>query len=269
MLEEEQKKRLMDAMHYIGQITNFDDHCDDANCTIDTPQCEIMNAQAAIREIRFVLDPPMDTLQPGRLVGARERIFVEEWAKENQAHHGECNSYVLQHILSTEKRQTLGGPVPVLDYVSQRDAHVATSVIQWLGTNCGQSFLHIVNRRIEQEMKEDREVQQMYHRNDWHIRDFFKILEDKLLNSIIPMPYHAEKFSMGKDLAVHLRNEISNALRMVMALFALETGIASLEESAMAAGTHPEAFKKMQALAREAVKRRVRAIRARSLAKPA
>lgn len=270
MIDEEQKKRLISAAHHLECIANDEDHCDDRNCTIDTPQCEIMSAQAATRDIMSVLDPPMESLQPDRLTNPRERIFVEEWIKENTRGSGMAgNSRLLEHILSNKKKRGLSGPEPVLDFVTQREAHVATAVIQWLGTNCGQSFLHVVRSRIEKEYKEDREVQQTYHRMDYDMRDLFKVLEDRLLNNIIPMPYQAERFTMGKDLAVYLRNEISNVLRVVMSIYALETGIASAEEAANSAGYHPKQFAKVCALAKQAVHRRVRALRARNLAKPA
>lgn len=270
MIDQEQKKRLIEALHHLECISNDEDHCDDRECTIDTPKCEIMSAQAAVREINFVLDPPMESLHPERLTCPRERIFVEEWIRENTRGEGMANNNrLLEHILSTKKRRGLGGPEPVLDYVTQREAHVATSVIQWLGTNCGQSFLHEVRRKIDQVHQEDRDVQTMYHRSDYEIRDLFKVLEDRLLDNIIPMPYQAERFTMGKDLAVYLRNEISNVLRVVMSLFALETGKASLEEAANSAGYHPKQFAKVHAKAKQAVDRRVRALRARNLAKPA
>lgn len=270
MLDGEQKKRLIEAAHHLECITEDEHYCGNRDCTVDTPKCEVMSARAAAKEIMFVLDPPMETLQPDRLTNPRERIFVEEWIKENTRGEGMAgNARLLEHILSVKKRRGLGGPEPVLNFVTQREAHVATSVIQWLGTNCGQSFLHVVQRRIDQVREEDRQVQQHYHRSDHDIRDFFKILEDKLLDNIIPMPYQAERFTMGKDLAVYLRGEISNVLRLVMALFALETGIASLEEAAGGAGCHPKHFAKMQTLARHAVQRRVKALRARNLAKPA
>jgi hypothetical protein len=37
--------------------------------------------------------------------------------------------------------------------ITQRDATVAATVVQWLGTNCGQSFLHEVQREIEKSRK--------------------------------------------------------------------------------------------------------------------
>jgi hypothetical protein len=37
--------------------------------------------------------------------------------------------------------------------LTQRDAMVAATVVQWLGTNCGQSFLHEVRREADRKNK--------------------------------------------------------------------------------------------------------------------
>jgi hypothetical protein len=56
-----------------------------------------------------------------------ERVFLRHWREENR------NEKVLNHILSDDWDRGTD--------VSQRDAIVAATVIQWLGTNCGRYFL--------------------------------------------------------------------------------------------------------------------------------
>jgi hypothetical protein len=264
------KEKLLSAFHHLRDLVAWEHDCGSHDCTIDTPMCEVRQAEAARRDIMAVLDPPMDTLQPERLVSLPERIFVEEWRRENTRHNGPLSGgRTLEHILSHEKtHHPLAGPQPKLDYVTLRDAQVATSVIQWLGTNCGQSFLWVVNQRINKEREENREVPGgSIHRSDVIIkeRDIFTVLEDRLLADILPTPYNAEKFRMGKDLAVHLRREIKYALGVAMTLFAVETGYASMSEGAKTIYMNEEKFKKFHDKARKAIKKRVANMREATL----
>lgn len=73
----------------------------------------------------------------------RERVFLRHWRKENKrvsGTNGGCG--VLELILSEDPN---GHAVDL----TQRDATVAATVIQWLGTNCGYAFLHEVERETE------------------------------------------------------------------------------------------------------------------------
>ncbi len=58
----------------------------------------------------------------------KERAFYEAWRKENE------QSSVLEYLMSTHEN---GRRQPV----SERDEHVAATVVQWLGSPVGQSFL--------------------------------------------------------------------------------------------------------------------------------
>jgi hypothetical protein len=66
-----------------------------------------------------------------------ERIFAEEWASLNQG--SRCT---LEYMLADEVNKPRGE-------VSQRDATVAATVIQWLGTDVGQCFLRTVLEKKE------------------------------------------------------------------------------------------------------------------------
>jgi hypothetical protein len=66
-----------------------------------------------------------------------ERIFAEEWKKENERAVGYS---LLDWLLAADANEPKGE-------VSQRDATVAATIIQWLGTHVGQSFLKRVEER--------------------------------------------------------------------------------------------------------------------------
>lgn len=80
----------------------------------------------------------------------RERIFLKHWRKDNKGTPGINGGFgILELILSNDIN---GTPADI----SQRDAQVAATVVQWLGTNCGYAFLHDVNREIEASDKRKR-----------------------------------------------------------------------------------------------------------------
>lgn len=75
------------------------------------------------------------SLQPRRLVNDPERIYAEEWRKRTD------RDGLLDHVLAPD--------CDVLRArVSRRDAQVAASVIQWLGTPVGLGFIRTCEDRI-------------------------------------------------------------------------------------------------------------------------
>ena len=101
-------------------------------------------------------------LRPDRNALTPERIFVEEWVELNIPKVG-FNSELgaLDHILNVEEDRPCASLPMKVSPVSQRDADVAATVIQWLGTKEGLLFLHRCERRIEQAHKEELEA---FHR---------------------------------------------------------------------------------------------------------
>lgn len=71
-----------------------------------------------------------------------ERIFAEEWAKRNASVIG--GDVLLDHLLAVDANRPRGE-------VKQRDATVAATIIQWLGTHVGQCFLRDVEERARRE----------------------------------------------------------------------------------------------------------------------
>jgi len=71
-----------------------------------------------------------------------ERLYAARWKRLMRQRLSSGATY-LEMILAPN-----GGPV--IPYVSRRDAAVAASVIQWLGTNCGCGFLWACERELEE-----------------------------------------------------------------------------------------------------------------------
>ncbi len=89
-------------------------------------------------------NPLHESLQPDRLNRMPERIYAEEWKKHNERKpwlNSGCT--YLEWILCPSGERF---PPPV----SERDAQVAASVIQWLGTNCGLAFVQKCEKQCKQ-----------------------------------------------------------------------------------------------------------------------
>lgn len=87
------------------------------------------------------------SLQPRRLRKRKddpnpERIYAAAWLRHNRRHPAVNGGYgYLELILAPDRTH-----VPP---VSRRDARVAASVIQWLGTNVGMGFIWECERAID------------------------------------------------------------------------------------------------------------------------
>ena len=95
-----------------------------------------------------------DSLQPHRLrkFGRTnpERIYAAHWKDQNRRRGGiNSGAGILEWILSPRGNTWV--------VVSRRDAAVAASVIQWLGTNVGLGFILTCERKIEQLKRSERE----------------------------------------------------------------------------------------------------------------
>lgn len=69
--------------------------------------------------------------------GEAERAFADRWKYYNEHFH------VLQHLTQREKGSPFAGAFrfePIIE-LTPRDAAVAATVVQWLGSNVGQGFL--------------------------------------------------------------------------------------------------------------------------------
>jgi len=84
-----------------------------------------------------------------------ELAFSELWVKENirrPAINGGAG--VLELLISPPSERSKGFLFEMPADVSQRDANVAATIVQWLGTNCGQAFIYQAERLAAQYAKE-------------------------------------------------------------------------------------------------------------------
>lgn len=94
-----------------------------------------------------------DRLHPELPYGCSERAFAEVWAEENRRVSGLNGARGILELLTTRQGERVGrrsrdDDIP--EELTQRDARVAATVIQWLGTNVGDSFLRAVRKRAEE-----------------------------------------------------------------------------------------------------------------------
>lgn len=147
--EPEDLQRLEQAYNALVDLADDDFH---HKCPPDD-HCAICAARTALTAIGQILDAKIEGMHPQRMCNLAERIYVELFRKECSRHGGINSGFgLLEHILCPE-----GKPMPPA--ISQRDATVATTVVQWLGTNCGMAFVHEAERRI----KEERAVREQHH----------------------------------------------------------------------------------------------------------
>lgn len=124
----------------------FECYATRGHCEEGRPACGACRSREAHNALRRLIDFECRTRHPERLMwGHAERIYFEEWVKENRRDPA-LNSGIrtLEAILNPE----LGKPAAK---VSQHDAEICTTLVQWFGTNCGRAFLDRCERRIKEE----------------------------------------------------------------------------------------------------------------------
>ena len=247
-MDDKQKAMVEDALALLAQADG-EHYCDNKECSIDTPCCETMYNRAA-RKLRAIIDPPMVSIHPNRLTNAPERIYFDQWKKLNEQHgHVNGSHTALELILCPPEKQATDfmgncdAPRP-----SHRDAEVATSIIQWLGTNCGRAFVDGCERQIEKERAERSEMLFLSDRflESQHGRDLFHRMMDAVLKDILPSPARgAKQWTVNSYSLNHLRGEVSRAMRTVFTLYAYGCGKASAEECAKSMGLSPDDFRRL------------------------
>lgn len=131
----------------------------DEECT-----CTPCMARFQIQQLKSILEVKHESLHPDRLNNLAEAIYLRRWQKLNEAQPGtDFGRHVLELILSPTRRipgerNWIGEPPSYIPPVSQRDAQVAATVIQWLGTSCGRGFVH----DAEQEIRNKNAIGQMF-----------------------------------------------------------------------------------------------------------
>jgi hypothetical protein len=138
--EVERLERVETLLQYPA---GMDHYCESEACCIEKPECPDMHMRAALHHLTKMLEPPHVSLQPRRLTNDAERIFAEAWQRTNERQPWLNHGYTtIEWILCPD-----GEKYP--ERVTPRDAQVAASVIQWLGTGVGYGFLLGCERQID------------------------------------------------------------------------------------------------------------------------
>ncbi len=72
----------------------------------------------------------------------REVAFAEQWQKENKV-YTDLDLPILQELfIKGNRHESIFAKVEIIEKIDQRDARIVATVMQWLGSNCGMSYLH-------------------------------------------------------------------------------------------------------------------------------
>lgn len=158
-LDPEQRELIASAAGTLGYYGEFDCDCDwnpDETPTDEHNSCKVCQLRQAARDLEQLLAPKPRSLHPSRLRNPPERIYFERWCRENERQPGINGGLsLMDHLTIPEDPDGKIGDRPV--GFSERDMMIATTVIQWLGTSCGQGFLIEAEREIK-EVREGRDI---------------------------------------------------------------------------------------------------------------
>ncbi|MCK5021138.1 MAG: hypothetical protein KAS32_29275 [Candidatus Peribacteraceae bacterium] len=112
-----------------------------------------------------VIKPEDISIRPDRLDMMTELVYLEEWLKLNNPDRAvNYGIPTLNFILTPVSKQAMTMFHEPTVTPSKRDMEVAAAVIQWLGTNCGMSFIQSAERRIEEERQKENDVEELIHK---------------------------------------------------------------------------------------------------------
>lgn len=143
-------------------------------CSLDHPKCDYRELLAAKECLQQIIQPVHRSLNPDRMASYPEAIYLRRWVEEQVRHKNYNGGYgLLEMILSPTRgpkdRWNVGTP-EYMPPVSQRDAEVAATVIQWLGTNCGRCFMDAAEKEIGDARKDSKQLEYELHANRWQGR---------------------------------------------------------------------------------------------------
>lgn len=142
---------LIAVINSIADIADRDCYGSDNVKEGDPCDCDTCSAKRAIAQLNQIRLPVVRSLRPDRLNYA-ERVYFDAWVTQNTRSPGFNSGFgTLELLLRTETEPApqpafVTKPAPQPAFVSQRDMDVATTVIQWLGTNCGRCFVESCER---------------------------------------------------------------------------------------------------------------------------
>lgn len=149
--EREDVSCLIEAHDWIAGLASRDCECylDSSRSQVHGP-CDICQARNAMDALSRVIDPRPITLHPERLTNTAELVYFELWAKRNERIPHLNGGYTLiEHLLCPSSQRDSFTKRAKPNPVTQHDMTIATSIIQWLGTNCGRCFIREAEAEIE------------------------------------------------------------------------------------------------------------------------
>lgn len=149
--EKEDVTALIEAHDWIAGLASRDCECylDGSRSQVHSP-CDTCQARNAMDALSRVIDPRPITLHPERLTNTAELVYFELWAKRNERIPHLNGGYTLiEHLLCPSSQRDSFTKRAKPSSVTQHDMTIATSVIQWLGTNCGRCFIREAEAEIE------------------------------------------------------------------------------------------------------------------------
>lgn len=93
-----------------------------------------------------------------------ECVFAEKWDEENKRSPGIKGGFGILELLLDKKLRTVETVFHSPPPITQRDAFVAATVVQWLGTNCGKWFLEECEKKINKINKRHKEEMEAWHK---------------------------------------------------------------------------------------------------------
>lgn len=137
-MSKDAQNKLGIVFDLLVEYYDWDCLCEYSLCSVKDPKCDVNRVKKALNIIDVLMSPKHESVDKGRLahcINIREEVFSSVWAKEQvRQYHG--NKTLLETLLN----QTI---------ISQEQATAAATVIQWLGTNSGYSFLWQCNQEID------------------------------------------------------------------------------------------------------------------------
>ncbi len=193
------------AMDVLSELTGRSCFCED-----EDNLCEHCIATEAVKRIERLAYPVVRSSVSERRLSGSERVFFDQWVHVNKRVpilNSGCGT--LELLMSDDPNEHRAP-------ITQRDMDVATAVVQWLGTNCGDGFL----RDCETEIKRRQDVERgdfgqlQSHNTPW--KEFSAQPKSQQLAKLI-----ADKYASTEHGRRHLENEI-----LTLVQFAVQSELA-------------------------------------------
>ena len=183
-------------------------------CKPGEPDCAYCYAKEALKALTDSFEYVIRSLRPDRLSHFPEWVFVDEFRKENERSAGTNHGLrFLELILGMNWNRARFSCEPDCNpaQVTQREADVATAIIQWLGTSCGKSFLWTCEKRIRDAADHDSEMWNLAVNTKHPEQDLISRVAERLAAEFDP----DGKKRSGRMLT--LRQEIEAEMRYAIA----------------------------------------------------